>query len=228
MRILIVEDEDALREELRSRLVASGFGVDVAADGEEGLFAGLNYALDAAVVDVGLPIRSGLEVIRDWRFHERRFPVVVLTARSGWRNRVDGFEAGADDYLEKPFSFVELLVRIRSAVRRAHGWCNPLLVCGPYALDTQTMTASIDGKLLELTTFEFRLLQMLMMNAGKVLSATTLAEHIYDESVDRDSNIIQHFVYRLRRKLDPLDVIKPIATVYGGGYLFAIARGRAK
>src|SRR6185503_2630761 len=143
---------------------------------------------------------SGLEVIKRWRLQERQFPVVVLTARTGWRSRVDGLEAGADDYVEKPFSFLELIARIRNVVRRAHGWCNPQIVCGPYALDTQTMSASVDGRPLELTTFEFRLLQILMMNAGKVLSATTLADHIYSESVDRESNVIQHFIYRLRRK----------------------------
>lgn len=182
---------------LKSQLVASGFGVDVAGDGEEGLFAGLNYPIDVAVVDVGLPVRSGLEVLRIWRLQQRIFPVVVLTGRSGWRSRVDGIEAGADDYVEKPFSFIELIARVRCVLRRAHGWCTPQIECGPYVLDTQTMNASFDGKPLELTTYEFRLLQVLMMNAGKVLSATALAEHIYDESMDRESNVMQHFVYRL-------------------------------
>jgi two-component system, OmpR family, response regulator PhoP len=228
MRILVVEDEPTLREDLKTQLVQCGFGVDVAGDGEEGLFAGLNYPLDAAVVDVGLPIRSGLEIIRRWRMQERAFPVVVLTGRSGWRSRVDGLEAGADDYVEKPFRFEELIARIRCVLRRGHGWSSPLVICGPYVLDTESHTASVGGQPLELTTFEFRLLQLLMLNAGKVLSASALAEHMYDESVDRESNIVQHYVYRLRRKIDPMDRLKPIETVYGGGYRFAIPRGLPK
>jgi two-component system response regulator PhoP len=228
MRILVVEDDDALREDLRARLVQLGFGVDVAADGEEGLFAGLNYPLDAAVVDVGLPLLSGFDVVKDWRGKDRLFPVVMLTARSGWQNRVMGFEAGADDYVEKPFSFVELFARIRSVLRRAHGWCSAEISCGPYVLNPEKMSLTVEGRLVELSNFEFRLLHLLMMNAGKVLSATALAEHIYDESMDRESNVMQHFVYRLRRKLDPDDRVKPIETVYGGGYRFAVPRGGPK
>ncbi len=228
MRILVVEDEAALRENLKTQLSGSGFGVDVAGDGEEGLFAGLNYPLDAAIVDVGLPIRSGLEIIRHWRLQDRAFPVVVLTAQGGWRNRVDGLQAGADDYIEKPFSFEELVARLRCVMRRVHGWSCPQVICGPYLLDTESLAASVGGQPLELTTYEFRLLQVLMLNAGKVLSATALAEHIYDESADHESNVVQYFISRLRSKLDPTDRIKPIETVYGGGYRFAVPRGRPK
>jgi two-component system response regulator PhoP len=228
MRVLVVEDETAVREELKTQLIGSGFGVDVAGDGEEGLFAGLNYPLDAAVVDVGLPKRSGLEIVRCWRMQDRAFPVVVLTARSGWRNRVDGIQAGADDYIEKPFSLEELVARLRCVMRRFHGWCCPQVICGPYALDTETLTATVGGQPLDLTNFEFRLLQVLMLNAGKVLSATTLAEHIYDESADHESNVVQYFICRLRSKLDPTDRIRPIDTVYGGGYRFVVPRGRPK
>lgn len=228
MRILVVEDEDALREDLRSQLAASGFGVDVAADGEEGLFAGLNYPLDAAIVDVGLPLRSGLDIIPLWRAKERLFPILVLTGRTGWRSRVDGFDAGADDYLEKPFSFLELFARLRSLLRRSHGFQNPEIVCGPYVLDPQKMSVSVEGRPIELTNFEFRLLRVLMMNAGKVLSANTLADHIYDEATDRESNVIQSFVYRVRRKIDPDDCFKPIESVYGAGYVFTPPRGRPK
>lgn len=228
MRILVVEDEPALRQGLKTRLVSAGFGVDVAGDGEEGLFAGLNYPLDAAIVDIGLPLFSGLELIRRLRLQDRTFPILVLTARTGWRSRVDGLQAGADDYLEKPFSFDELITRVRCILRRVHGWCSPQVICGPYVLDMDTFTASVGGEPLDLTTYEFRLLQILMLNAGKVLSATTLAEHIYDESVDHESNVIQYFISRLRTKLDPDDRLKPIETVYGGGYRFAIPRGRPK
>jgi two-component system response regulator PhoP len=228
MRILVVEDETALRQDLKTRLVGSGFGVDVAGDGEEGLFAGLNYPLDAAIVDVGLPLFSGLELIRRLRLQARTFPILVLTARTGWRSRVEGLQAGADDYLEKPFSFEELLARLRCILRRVHGWCSPHIICGPYVLDTESLTASVGGEPLDLTNFEFRLLQILMLNAGKVLSATTLAEHIYDESADHESNILQYFISRLRAKLDPTGQMKPIETVYSGGYRFAIPRGLPK
>jgi len=228
MRILVVEDDDELREDLRSQLVASGFGVDVAADGEEGLFAGLNYPLDAAIVDIALPLRSGLEIVPLWRARDRCFPVLMLTASEGWRNRLAGFEAGADDYIEKPFNFQELFARIRSVLRRTHGWCSPEIVCGPYVLNPAKMSLCVEGRPVELTNFEFRLLHLLMMNAGKVLSANTLADHIYDESADRESNVIQRFVYRVRRKIDPDDRHKPIESVYGAGYLFAPPRGRPK
>jgi two-component system response regulator PhoP len=228
MRILVVEDEAAVRQELQTQLAGSGFGVDVAADGEEGLFAGLNYPLDAAIVDIGLPVRSGLEIIRRWRMENRSFPVVVLTARCGWRSRVDGIQAGADDYIEKPFSFEELLARVQCVVRRVHGWSCPQVICGPYVLNTDSLTASVGGKPLDLTTYEFRLLEILMLNAGKVLSATALADHMYNESAERESNVMQYFISRLRSKLDPANQIKPIETVYGGGYRFAVPRGRPK
>jgi two-component system response regulator PhoP len=226
MRILVVEDEAAMRDQLQMQLTGSGFGVDVASDGEEGLFAGLHYPLDAAIVDIGLPVRSGVEIIRRWRLENRSFPVLVLTARCGWRNRVDGIQAGADDYIEKPFRFEELLARVQCIVRRTHGWSSPQIICGSYVLDTDSLTASVDGQPLDLTTHEFRLLELLMLNAGKVLSATALAEHIYNEAADHDSNVVQYFISRLRSKLDPLNRLKPIETVYGGGYRFAIPRGR--
>ena len=220
MRILVVEDETALREDLKTKLTGFGFGVDVAGDGEEALFAGLHYPLDAAIVDLGLPLLSGTEVIKHWRIKERTFPILVLTGRTGWRSRVDGLEAGADDYLEKPFRDEELFARLRCVIRRSHGHCSSRIVCGPYVLDTASFAASVDGTLLDLTTYEFRLLELLMMNAGKVLSATALAEHIYEEAADHESNVVQYFISRLRAKLDPQDQIKPIQTVYGGGYLF--------
>jgi two-component system response regulator PhoP len=227
MRILVVEDDVELLDRLKRQLTALGFGVDVAEDGEQGLFAGLNYPLDAAIVDVGLPIRSGLDVIRQWRARDRQFPVVVLTARGGWRNRVEGLEAGADDYVDKPFSFEEVVARLQSVMRRVHGWATPEITCGPFTLNTSTYVASVEGRPLDLTTFEFRLLEYLMLRAGQVLSGTELTEHMYDESVERESNVISHFICRLRRKLDPTDELKPIDTIYGGGYRFRIPRGRS-
>lgn len=228
MRILVVEDEAAMRNDLQTQLIGSGFCVDVTGDGEEGLFAGLNYPLDAAIVDIGLPVHSGIEIIRRWRKENRAFPVVVLTARCGWHNRVDGIHAGADDYIEKPFRFEELVARVRCLMRRAHGWSCPLITCGPYELDTESLTARVGGEPLNLTSYEFRLLQVLMLNAGKVLSATALAEHIYEEAADHESNVMQYFISRLRSKLDPTNQIKPIETVYGGGYRFAVPRGQPK
>lgn len=228
MRILVVEDEVALREDLKTQFARSGFGVDVAADGQEGLLAGLNYPLDAAVVDIGLPLCSGLEIIRRWRMQQRMFPVVVLTARTGWRSRVDGIQSGADDYIEKPFRFEELLARVRCVMRRVLGWASPNIICGPYVLDTESMTVTVGGEPVELTTLEFRLLQVLMLNAGRVLSPTALAERLYDDSAEHESNVVQYFVSRVRRKIDPGNRINPIETVYGGGYLFAVPRGRPR
>lgn len=224
MRVLVVEDEAALREELKHKLTDSGFGVDAVADGDEGLFAGLNYAIDAAVVDVGLPTRSGLDVIREWRLRKRTFPVVVLTARTGWRNRVEGLEAGADDYVDKPFSFAELLARLRGIIRRTHGWAAPEMSCGPFKLNTNIQRVTVNDTPLDLTTYEFRLLEFLMLRAGQVLPGAELAEHMYQEDQERESNIVAQLVCRLRRKLDPHDEIRPIETVYGGGYRWIVPR----
>lgn len=225
MRILVVEDETELRERLQQQLAEAGFGVDIAGDGEEGLFAGLHYPLDAAIVDWGLPKRSGLDVIREWRAKRRTFPVVLLTARVCWRDRVEGLTAGADDYVGKPFSFEEVLARVQGLIRRANGWATPDLVCGPFALNTHKKTLTINGDAVDLTTFEYRLLEHLMLSAGSLLSVLELSEHMYEETAERESNIVQQLVFRLRRKLDPMGHIQPIETVHGGGYRFAVPRG---
>jgi len=227
MRILVVEDETALCERLKQQLADTGFGVDVAEDGEEGLFAGLNYPVDAAIVDVGLPKRTGLDVIREWRARERTFPVVVLTARNSWQDRVEGLTAGADDYVGKPFSFEEVVARLQGLLRRANGWATPELVCGPFVLNTRMRSFTVSGEAVDLTTYEYRVLEHLMLRAGQPLSGRELSEHLYEEELERESNIIAQLICRLRRKLDPLDRIRPIETVYGGGYRFAVARGRS-
>jgi two-component system, OmpR family, response regulator PhoP len=227
MRILIVEDDGALREELRKQFVDSGFSVDVASDGREALLAGLSYSLDGALVGLGMPTMSDLEVIRTWRRKERDFPVIILAPRRGLQHRVAGLSAGADDYIEKPFSMEEVIVRMRGVVRRSLRWSSPEIVCGPFTLDTHRRTASAHGTPLDLTTFEFRLLETLMLNAGKVLSADALTEKLYDHAAEHESNTVAYFICRLRRKLDPLDALDPIETVYGGGYRFAIERGRS-
>ncbi|MEJ1963938.1 MAG: response regulator transcription factor [Gammaproteobacteria bacterium] len=227
MRILVVEDEPELRDRLKRQLTGTGFGVDVAEDGEQGLFAGLNYPLDAAIVDIGIPKLTGLEVIREWRKRERIFPVVILTARDNWRDRVNGLTTGADDYVGKPFSFEEILARLRGLIRRVNGWATPDLVCGPFVLNTQLRALSVGGVAVDLTNFEYRVLEHLMLTAGQTLSTTELAEHLYEEEVEREGNMIAQLICRLRHKLDPLDQIKPIETVYAGGYRFAVTRGAA-
>ncbi len=224
MRALIVEDEQSLRDTLQAELTKAGFTVDVAADGEEGLFAGLEYPIDVAVVDLGLPKLSGLEVIRRLRARDRRFPILILTARDRWQDKVEGLDAGADDYVAKPFHFEEVLARLQALLRRSGGWASSTLSCGPIVLDTRAQTVTVDGKPVELTTFEYRILEHLMLKAGEVISKTDLTEQLYEQDFERDSNVIEVFIGRLRRKLDPEDRIKPIETLRGRGYRFVLSR----
>ena len=224
MRALVVEDEAALRETLRARLSEAGFAVDVAQDGEEGLFAGLEYPLDVAVIDLGLPKLPGLELIRRLRAGHKRFPILILTARDNWQDKVEGLQAGADDYVAKPFHFEEVLARLQALLRRAGGWASPQLRCGPVALDTRAQTVTVQGSPVELTSFEYRILEHLMLRAGEVISKAELTERLYDQDFERDSNVIEVLIGRLRRKLDPEERLKPIETLRGRGYRFALAR----
>ncbi|HVO45300.1 MAG TPA: response regulator transcription factor [Steroidobacteraceae bacterium] len=224
MRVLVVEDEVTLRDSLKGRLADAGFTVDVAADGEEGLFAALEFPLDVAIVDLGLPKLSGLELIRRVRAQRKSFPILILTARDRWQDKVEGLQAGADDYVAKPFHFEEVLARVQALLRRAGGWASPELTCGPVTLDTRAQTVKVDGAPVELTTFEYRILEHLMLRAGEVISKTELTERLYDEESERDSNVIEVLVGRLRRKLDPQETIRPIETLRGRGYRFALAR----
>jgi two-component system response regulator PhoP len=224
MRALIIEDEAVLREGLRDELAKAGFTVDVAADGEEGLFAGLEYPIDVAVVDLGLPKLPGLDVIRRWRAKDRRFPILILTARDRWQDKVEGLDAGADDYVAKPFHFEEVLARLQALLRRSGGWASSSLSCGPVTLDTRSQTVTVEGAAVELTTFEYRILEHLMLKAGEVISKTDLTEQLYEQDFERDSNVIEVFIGRLRRKLDPDDRIKPIETLRGRGYRFVLSR----
>lgn len=218
MRILIVEDEDTLRQQLTERLRGEGFAVDQAADGEEGLYFGCEYPVDMAVIDLGLPKMSGIDVIRRIRERGCEYPILVLTARSRWQEKVEGLEAGADDYLVKPFHFEELMARLRALMRRVAGSADSMLRCGSVELDTTSQEVTVDGRLLELTAYEYRLLQYLMVNVGKVISKAELTDHIYEEDADRDSNVIEVFIGRLRKKIDPDNSIKPIETLRGRGY----------
>jgi len=222
MRILVVEDEQALRDELVAALARAGYAVDASGDGEEGRFMGDEYALDVAVVDLGLPGASGLEIIRHWRAGGRRFPVLILTARDRWQDKVEGLEAGADDYLVKPFNMQELLARLRALVRRAAGWSDSMLRCGALCLDPRAQEVTVEGEAVNLTAFEYKLTEYMMMHAGKVVSKSELADHVYAEDLDRDSNVMEVLVGRLRRKLDPERTLNPIETLRGQGYRFRI------
>ena len=224
MRALVVEDEQVLRDALQRDLTAAGFTVDLAADGEEGLFAGTEYPIDVAVIDLGLPKLPGLEVIRRLRAKGKRFPILILTARDRWQDKVEGLDAGADDYVAKPFHFQEVLARMQALLRRSGGWASSSLTCGPVALDTRAQTVTVDGRPVDLTTFEYRILEHLMLKAGEIISKTDLTEQLYEQDFERDSNVIEVFIGRLRRKLDPEDTIKPIETLRGRGYRFALTR----
>ena len=227
MRILVVEDETALRDSLKLDLSAAGHAVDAAGDGEEGLFAALEYPIDVAIIDLGLPKLSGLELIRRLRAAGKSYGVLVLTARDRWQDKVEGLSAGADDYVAKPFHFAELQARLGALLRRSSGWSTPLLHCGPLVLDTRAQAVAVHGTPVELTSFEYRLLEHLMLHAGEVISKTELTEKLYEQDFERDSNVIEVLIARLRRKLDPEDEIKPIETLRGRGYRITLARSVA-
>ncbi len=214
MRILVVEDDRELNRQLVEALTDAGYVTDSAADGEEGHFLGDTEPYDAVVLDIGLPQMDGISVLERWRQNGRKMPVLILTARDRWSDKVSGIDAGADDYVTKPFHIEEVLARVRALIRRAAGHASSELTCGPLRLDTKTSKADIDGKPLKLTSHEFRLLSYLMHHIGKVVSRTELVEHLYDQDFDRDSNTIEVFVGRLRKKMG-IDLIE---TVRGMGY----------
>ncbi|MBS0457301.1 MAG: response regulator transcription factor [Proteobacteria bacterium] len=224
MRILLVEDEAPLRETLAARLKREGFAVDAACDGEEGQYMGREVPFDMAIVDLGLPKLSGMELVRDLRAQQKKFPILILTARASWQDKVEGLKAGADDYLVKPFHVEELLARINALLRRAAGWSKPTLECGPIVLDLGAQTVTMGGQAVDLTSYEYKVLEYLMLHAGELVSKADLTEHIYQQDFDRDSNVLEVFIGRLRKKLDPDGALKPIETVRGRGYRFAIAR----
>jgi two-component system response regulator PhoP len=224
MRVLVIEDETDLREQLRRQLARAGYAVEVAADGEEGLYLAREYPVDVAVVDLGLPKLSGMEVIRRLRAAGKTFPILILTVQGRWQDKVEGLSAGADDYLVKPFHVEELLARLSALLRRAAGWAQSLLRCGPVSLDMAAREVRVGDRPVDLTAYEYKVLEYLMLHAGQVVSKTELTEHLYEQDYDRDSNVIEVFVRRLRRKLDPEDRLNPIETLRGQGYRFALER----
>ncbi len=214
MRILVVEDDTNLNRQLKDALTESGYAVDVAFDGEEGHFLGDTEPYDAIILDIGLPQMDGLSVLEEWRRAGKTTPVLLLTARDRWSDKVQGIDAGADDYVAKPFHMEEVLARVRALVRRAAGHASNEIVAGPVRLDARSGKVTVDGQSIKLTSHELRLLSYLMHHKGKVISRTELTEHLYDQDFDRDSNTIEVFVGRLRKKL-PDDCIQ---TVRGLGY----------
>lgn len=224
MRVLVIEDEAALRNQLCERLRAAGYAVDGAATGEEGEFIGLEYPIDAAIVDLGLPDKPGTVIIQSWRKRGKAFPVIILTARGRWEDKVAGLEIGADDYLVKPFHSEELLARLRALLRRAAGFSQSRIQCGPVLLDLGAKRVSVSERELELTALEFKVLEFLMLRAGNVISKSELAEHVYEEDAERDSNVLEVIVGRLRKKLDPERDLHPIETIRGQGYRLRLAR----
>ena len=217
MRLLVVEDDADLNRQLVQALGDAGYAVDSAHDGEEGHFLGDTEPYDAVILDLGLPVIDGVTVLEKWRREGRKMPVLILTARDRWSDKVSGFDAGADDYVAKPFHMEEVLARIRALLRRSAGHATSELVCGPVQLDTRSARVTVDGKAVKLTSLEFRLLSYLMHHQGRVVSRTELVEHLYDQDFDRDSNTIEVFVGRLRKKLGA-DYIR---TVRGLGYSLA-------
>lgn len=224
MRALIIEDEDTLREQIVDRLQSEGFAIDSASDGQEGLYMAREMPIDVAVVDLGLPGMDGMEIIRQVRDEGHMYPILILTARDRWEDRVAGLEAGADDYLGKPFHLEELLARLRALLRRVGGWAHPVLDFNGLRIETREQQVTVSEQPVSLTAFEYRVLEYLAIHAGEVISKPVLLDHLYEEDTERDTNVLEVFVRRLRRKLDPENTLNPIETLRGRGYRFALER----
>jgi two-component system, OmpR family, response regulator PhoP len=222
MRLLIVEDEDLLCARLVKALGDSGYVVDSASDGKTGLFEATENDYDAAIVDLGLPQLDGIGMIKALRARGRTFPILILTARDNWTDKVAGLDAGADDYVVKPFQIEEIKARLNALLRRAAGFAKPTLDFAHLSLDTTARKLTVAGADVELTAYEYKVLEYLMLHPGKVISKTELTEHLYDQDHDRDSNVLEVFIRRLRQKLDPDETLKPIDTIRGQGYRFNV------
>jgi two-component system response regulator PhoP len=224
MRLLVIEDDQTLRETLVQELEEAGFAVEQAADGKEGLYFATEYPVDLAIIDLGLPELPGLELIAKVREQGKTYPILILTARDRWQDKVDGLSAGADDYVVKPFHFEEVSARVNALLRRSGGWASSTLKAGPVSLNTTRQELKVRGVSIELTSFEYKIIEHLMLRAGEVISKTELTDRLYDQDFERDSNVIEVFIGRLRKKLDPDNSLKPIETLRGRGYRFALAR----
>ncbi len=218
MRVLIAEDDSRLLTQLDALLQQNGYSVDLADNGNNALYQILEVNYDAAIIDIGLPAIDGFEVIRSARQKDVKTPILILTARDRWQEKVEGLDAGADDYLTKPFHNEELLARVKALIRRSSGQANPTIQFGPVTLDTVAEEITLHDERLELTAYEYKVMEYLMLNPQKIVSKTELTEHIYDQDFDLDSNVIEVFVGRLRKKLDPDGSLKPIETLRGRGY----------
>jgi len=222
MRALIIEDEIQLQQQISRQLELQNFVVDVTANGKEGLFLASEYPLDVAIIDIGLPEMSGIDIIRHLRKAGSTLPVLILTARGRWQDKVEGLQAGADDYLVKPFQMEELLARVNALLRRASRNSTEILNYGMISLSPDNQKVSLNKTQLELTAFEYKILEYLMRRHNKVISKSELADYLYPHDQDRDSNVIEVIIGRLRKKLDPDGLLKPIETIRGRGYIFKL------
>ncbi len=223
MRAIVIEDDPNINEQIVSRLKREGFAVDASDNGVEGLYLMQEYPCDIAIVDLGLPKMSGMDVIKKIRAEGSKLPILILTARGKWQDKVEGLDAGADDYLVKPFHHEEMMARIRVLIRRAAGWSDSSLHCGPIVLHPSTQRVTVSDEEVELTAYEYKVIEYLMMHADEVVSKSVLTEHLYDDDYDRDSNVIEVFIRRLRQKLDPDMSLQPIETLRGRGYRFTLS-----
>ena len=227
MRLLVIEDDATLRETLTNKLGDAGFATEQAADGKEGLHYALEYPIDLAIIDIGLPEMSGLDIIREVRKQGKSYPILILTARDRWEDKVDGLDAGADDYVVKPFQFEEVIARVNALVRRSGGWASSIMTAGPISLDLSRQEVKVNDVVIELTSYEYKIIEYLIIRAGQVISKTELTERLYDQDFERDSNVIEVFVGRLRKKLDPDNTVQPIETLRGRGYRFDLERNQS-
>lgn len=223
MRLLVVEDESLLCQQLQNGLEKAGYVVDAAEDGKAGLYFASEFNYDAAIIDLGLPEIDGITLIGKIRAAGKSFPILILTARGDWQDKVAGLDAGADDYVVKPFQLEEIVARLNALLRRAAGFAKPKLEFGPIHLDITSKRLSVNGEYVDLTAYEYKMLEYLMLHPGKAVSKTELTEHLYAQDYDRDSNVLEVFVRRLRQKLDPDQTLKPIETVRGQGYRFVLS-----
>lgn len=222
MRVLVIEDELNLQTDIKTRLEAEEYIVDTTGDGDEGYYFATEYPLDAAIIDIGLPGMSGIEIIKKLREDGRTLPILILTARSRWQEKVEGLEAGADDYLVKPFQMEELLARVKALLRRATGSPTTVLKCGCITINLGTQQVLLNDTLIDVTAFEYRMLEYMMRHSSEAVSKSRLADYLYPHDDDRDSNVIEVLMGRLRKKLDPDGSLKPIETLRNRGYRFTL------